>query len=225
MTTEQPKTLPFRDLDHNAQLASVDKPSTISNLTNAVLAYPHFYKWASPVLKSALLQSEARYRRGTGSGISETQLLTFLNKLATQLKLPGHAIVTQAQMRHLRRNLALQSPYFMDQGLAQGPMKEGDSIGAQMSPLQAYHVASTLIDQKLLNPDYQDPQIDLASAEAQRRQKLMSQGSGKSRRVLMHHSNPKLFELAHAINANLMSLSLSDLNEIVNEALQLLGQE
>jgi hypothetical protein len=77
--------------------------------------------------------------------------------------------------------LVLSSPAFMAAGLTHENMKPGETISDRMSPLQAVHLLSSLLDQKIINPDYQlqpaeweKAHLAPATARIQQMQKLQS---------------------------------------------------
>jgi hypothetical protein len=222
---------PNQNLDSKALLADVTRPDTITDLTHEVVSYPHAYRIPQPLdtlFESNLTRAENAYRNNLGPGVSETQLLHLMNTVAAKLKLPEYTKATPAQIRTLRMHLAVSSPHFMGSGLTAPEMKVGDSINPVMSPLQAMHLFSVMVDQKVMNPDYQDPSIDLDKREQERRQerrqeiaKLKQAGSipQNATHYLSATSNPKHAEMLRAISAGTQSISLEDAYSLVDQTL------
>jgi hypothetical protein len=52
-------------------------------------------------------------------------------------------------------SLALDSPAFMGRGMTSPNANIHDGINSGMSPLQAFHVGTVLVDQKISDPDFQ----------------------------------------------------------------------
>jgi hypothetical protein len=214
-----------KELESLAHRADIEKPDTIDNLTHKVIGYPHIYSLPSPVtnaLESDLARAEIAYRNGSGAGVTETQLVALMNSLAVKFKLPAYTRTTPAQVRGLRMRLVPSLPFFMGSGLVRREMAKGESIEESMSPLQAMHLLGVMIDQKIANPNYQDPLLDLDLREAEQRKQYMelahAQGASGSH-MLVSGSNPKRAEVLNAISVGAASMSLQDAYDMLNEIL------
>jgi hypothetical protein len=170
------------------------------------------------LVENHLMRAENAYRNNLGPGVSEAQLLHLMNSVATRLKVPEYAKTTPAQLRTLRMRLAVSSPRFMGSRLT----------APEMSPLQAMHLFGVLVDQKVMNPDYQDPSIDLDKREQEHRQerrqeiaKLKQSGSipQNATHYISATSNPKHAEMIRSISAGAEALSLEDAYNLVDQTL------
>jgi hypothetical protein len=214
---------PNESLDITARAAHVEQPTSVDNLTQAVLKYPHSFPIPSPIgdlLASRLSQAETAYRNGLGPGVSEKALLALMNQLADKLHLPGYARVTPTQLRVLRMQLVIRSPVFMGAGLARPNMTVGSAISDTMSPLQAMHILATMLDQKISNPDYQDPSIDLVHTFQQRQmenEKARASGAKITYKGVCRE-NPRNTEMRKSIASGIQSLSLQDAYDLVDQA-------
>lgn len=227
----QSTPLPHKALDRKAKAADVTNPETISELTHNVVNYPHYFSMPPEMtqkFENALNDAETKYRLHQDRGVSETEIVDLSNRLIKRFKLPDYIAVTHAQVRHLRMNLTLQSPSFMGPGLSHGPLSKGDSIDDHMSPLQAFHLATTLIDQKFLNPAYQDPKTDLAKADQDIRHQariLRLTQNSQNKHVVIKTTNYHRLELHRLVLSNASAMNSSDADEIMKDALSVLSHK
>lgn len=178
---------PHEQLDRTARMVKSDDYEPTRALADAVFAFPRMLPRAPEtienVIKDRLVLAELAYHRGTQEGIRERDIVKLVNSVTDKLGVPSYAKTSLRQLRVLRMQLALSSPSFMAAGLTTQDMKVGDSISDRMSPLQAVHLINSLVDQKLINPDFQvEPEewerIHLASemTKIQQRQQLQAAG-------------------------------------------------
>jgi hypothetical protein len=159
----QSEPTPFERLDQAAAAFSAD-PTQVSALADAVFAVSHFDDVslrqipgpARAMLKSRFVAAEEAYWSGQRPGVTEQNIADALNVLATGLSLPEFAQTTQGQVRKLRMQMLSWNPVFLGRGVVhKNPAGGAAPISETMSPLQAFHVALTMIDQKFGNPIYQ----------------------------------------------------------------------
>jgi hypothetical protein len=79
-----------------------------------------------------------------------------------------------------------------------------------------------LIDQKLLNPDYQDPSIDLLAVERKRNRSALASQSKPHLATVEKSQLAKRMELNKSISDSSSIMSIQDAYEIVNHALSTL---
>lgn len=213
---------PYSQIESKAKLADPSNRQSIQDLAHQVLIQHHVYSIpdsVAGVLEDRLTDAEIRFRNKTGRGVSERQLLDFMNLVAVKLHLPEYAKTTPAQLRNLRMRLSISSPAFMGTGLTDHGLTKGDSINVVMSPLQAMHLFNVMVDQKVLNDLYQDPSIDIVRAEEQRhkerQQKALAQG--RKSYVAEARVNPHGLEMLNALAQGANSLSVKDALDIVDE--------
>jgi len=181
---------PYKELDEAARLAnsSVDDVS-LRGVADAVFRFPRALPRAPEaienVIKDRLVRAEIAYRNGTQPGVLERDIVALFNSIGDKLGLPSYSKTSSQQVRVLRMQLALSSPLFMAPGLIRGNMKVGESVSESMSPLQAAHLISSLVDQKIINPEYQVEPAEwdkshLPAAMAKIQQIQQMQASGQS---------------------------------------------
>jgi hypothetical protein len=209
-----------------------DDEVSVRKVVDEIFNYPHVMgRMPAPVesaVKDRLARSEIGFLNGNRSGVREEDVVTLFDTIASRLNLPDYVRTSKKQVRALRMSMALASPVFMGRGLADPHMKVGDSIGSEMSVLQAAHLAAVLLDQKFLDPNQQIPpdQWDREShdQEIQRlkeREEMLKAGTSTQHRVMVR-SNPKRMELHQAISKSVSSLSVQDSLDLLETTLRIL---
>jgi hypothetical protein len=222
---------PYKELDKAARLVkNSNDEQSIRGVADAVFGFPRALprspEMIENVIKDRLVRAEIAYRSGIHEGVQEQDIVKFANSVADHLALPSYAKTSAQQVRVLRMQLALSSPTFMAAGLTHENMKVGESISDRMSPLQAVHLLSSLLDQKIINPEYQlEPaeweRVHLASATAkiQQMQKLQSSdqhaNAPNKAEVRVFHRRRDLHQ---AILQAGSSLSFTDTMNLIDQA-------
>lgn len=177
---------PYQELDKAARLIkNSNDEQSIHGMADAVFSFPRALPRAPDaienIIKDRLVRAEIAYRNGIQEGVQEQDIVKFANSMADHFRLPSYAKTSTQQVRVLRMQLVLSSPAFMAAGLTHENMKPGETISDRMSPLQAVHLLSSLLDQKIINPDYQlqpaeweKAHLAPATARIQQMQKLQS---------------------------------------------------
>jgi hypothetical protein len=221
---------PMQRLEAKAQLAKADAPNTIEDLSHEVMVSPHLYRFppsVSDVLEHNLSRAELAYRNHTGPGVSEAQLLTIAGILEKEFHVPTYARTTAAQIRTLRILMVLNNPSFMGAGIMSPGAKVGDSIQPILSPLQAFHLLRVLIDQKVVNPDFQDPSLDIAALHQQRLNQSINQtapATGSPRSISVR-TNPHSAEMRSVISSHAQAMSVEDGYSLANQIIEALGMK
>jgi hypothetical protein len=220
-------TNPRNALERIAHDATPDNPDSIRALAHGVVNFPHVYGFPSELsvlLEADLSRSEIAYRNGLGPGVKEEQVLSLLNELANKLNLPQYVQTTPAQVRNLRMRLAIVNPSLMGSGLTSHTLEKGAPVSDTMSPLQAFHLLGTMIDQKIFNDLYQDPSIDIVHAEKERQEEYRRKAAATGKdHVLEARSNPRSLEVRTAIEKGITSMSIAESIELVNHSLTAMG--
>ena len=225
---------PHKVIDNTARAVSIENEASVRALTEAVFNYPHtFGRMPSPVeiaLKDKLTQAELNHLRGNRTGVREEDLANFLNTLADRFRLPDYARTNANQIRTLRMSLALNAPIFMGRKMTTPDANINDSINPEMTPLQAVHVASVMLDQKIINPDFQVTPTEwdqnfhqklierIQKADALRR----SARTGQVTSQLIARNNPRHDEMRQALSTAFSSMTVSDGLALTDEALKTL---
>jgi hypothetical protein len=166
---------------------------------------------AASSLKNKFAMAERAYWAGQRSGVTEQNIADALNGLATAFALPDYAQTTARQVRKLRFYFMTQwSPGFLGMGVVVHKSAEGaTAIPNTMSPLEALHIALTMIDQKFVNPEYQ---------------RTPEQGETHAVAGIYHAGNtPAIAEMRDRYYEGLAALSDAQILEITTTALGTLG--
>jgi hypothetical protein len=209
---------PYHDIELKARQADPSDRQSIHDLAKAIVIQQHLYsipESIASVLEDRLTDAEIRFRNKTGQGASEQQLVDLLNWMGQKLKLPSYATTTLTQVRVLRMHLSVSAPILMGNALSGNELKRGDHVRTELSPLQAMHLFYVMADQKILNEDYQDPTLDIVSAERDRAKK-----AGNAAVYLRASTNPKEQEMRNVLSSSISSMSFQDAFDILDHALK-----
>ena len=218
-------------LEQKATLANADDASSISALVDEVFnfprAFPRMPDFMESAVKDRVVQAEISYRRGVTAGVHEEAVVKAVNDLAGKFNVPDYATTSIHQIRALRIGLSLREPKFMGTGTARENAKVGDSINPIMSPAQAFHLIGTLIDQKLLNEQYQvsptEWDRDLYQKTLERfRTESLAAPAHKAGNVIMGQ-NSKHQEMLDILSRNISLMSLSGALKLLDRELKILG--
>jgi hypothetical protein len=215
----------YSSVESKARQARANDRESIRELSHEVIACRHVHSFPEPVatyLEEKLTDYELQYRNNAARGVSESQVAEILNLLTSKLRMPNYTRTTIRQVREARMKLALMSPQFMGYGLTGNGMHRGDQVHTVMSPLQAFHLLNGLIDQKILNPDYQDPSLDPTVSESERMRAEKSAGSHIT--VSRKPHSQKEDEVRKSLNSGINALSVQDAFDLINQTLQELSQ-
>jgi hypothetical protein len=207
------------DIEQKAKHADARNRQTIQDLAHEVTTFPHVYPTPEPIaslLESRLTDAEIKFRNNQGHSVSEAQLADLMTWLSDRFKLPAYARTTIPQVRTLRMNLALTSPQFMGSTIGGSGIKKGGHIREEMSPLQAMHLFGLMIDQKILNPDYQDPSIDIVAAERKRKEEMRTKRTGQGGGYIGTQENTKNREMRNSIDSAAEAMSSQDAFDVMN---------
>lgn len=224
-------TNPYKQLDSAASLVKADTDQqSIRALADAVFAFPRALppppEMILTAVKDRLVAAEIAYRTGKQGGVFERDIVKLVNSLAEKFGVPSYGKTGLTQVRVLRMQLALSSPIFMGAGLTHDKMQVGESVPQQMSPLQAAHLINSLVDQKLINPDFQVPpeeweQLHLAAALAKIQQMQQAQKSG-GQETKLQKGEIRAFNKKRDLQVSLLqagsSLSFTDAMNLLDQA-------
>lgn len=172
-------------------------------------------------IKERLVRAEIKYRQGRSKGSAEFRVVHMVNLLAHKLGAPDYARTNVLEVRRLRVSLL---PYTA--GLrAQVPddeIKKGGKRSASMSPLEAFFVAVSLLQQKRYNVEYQLTNDEWVALHGGKR----SAGSGQKFLEEMNarrRDSRRTEELDEAIGRGFTAMSPSQILGLPEELLNTLG--
>jgi hypothetical protein len=228
---------PHKVIEATARAVNVDDEASVRALTEGVFSFPHAFQGLpaniEDTIKQRLTQAEIQYLKTGHPGVKEADVANLVNLLADRLHLPDYAKTNVNQVRVLRMSMALSSPVFMGRGMSSPGAQIGESVAPEMSPLQATHVLATMLDQKIINPDYQMTPSEWDQTSHQRMIEKLHQADAlkksaqttKTSHRLIARSNPRHTEMRQALSAGLSSLTVGDASVIADEAFKTLKLE
>ena len=144
-----------------AALTSPDRDK-VKDLTDAVLAdagvVGPLVDTMSPLTKT-VSEAEYQFHTGTVKPVKESQVIEAVNSIAAKMNAPKYAYTGKYEVRSLRMRMATETPHLTGRRSITSPhhAKINDTrlLDDEMSPLEAVHVTTTMLYQKMLNPAYQ----------------------------------------------------------------------
>jgi len=236
VTTSPNQGNPYKVLDASAVSAKHGDDASMHALAEAVFSFPRVLPRLPDILenpiKDRLVIAEFSFRQNPRAGVREEDIVQFVNTVADKLKVPGYAKTSLKQVRTLRMQLMLASPVFMTEGVDPAHLSPGAHIDSMLSPLQAAHLINSLIDQKLINPDFQLEPEEWESKQADKQterikaaqQMLQSSRSGQSKsqsRVVTLKRNRDLEKSLVQAGTNLSILDAMNLIDTAFSTLKL----
>jgi len=236
----QPQTqlfqTPYHRLNSAARAAKDGSDSSIDALADAVIT--DFIPLTLPsdsrdAIRARLVRAEQSYRRG-GRAVSEMDIVRTVNDLTDKFAAPEYTKTNSAQVRSLRGTMVGLLPHLIIQGQGTekgGPMEQHLSMNPKMSPVEGVFLTAMLLQQKVLNEDFQVERQDWQNYKHNKnverwqslheRKKEMD-GRASSAQLTLRARNPKSEEINGLIQRN-SDMSDSDLANLVNHSLDMLG--
>jgi hypothetical protein len=236
-----------RDLiDEKAEQAKNNEESAVRALADEVFKKPKFMVIPTEdreAMKERVLSHELAYRSGNSEGIREENIVLTVNELAEKFNAPDLARTSALQVRVLRASFLNDYPNFIAQETSSGgkivAASIGDSVSPTMSPLEAVFMTATMLEQKILNENYQYPTeewvdqvYNKALAKWQADQAGTSQGTSSSEQTQPYLSAPeneKRTQMLQTFSAGARTIlssesqSLSATPNLYNSTLDTLG--
>lgn len=213
---------PGQVIDHYAKVAKSGTDADVKNFVNVAVRPVGVPNFVADQFRSAIVTAEQEFRAGKHPGVTEQELLEFHNRLAMKLNLPTYAMVDKKQLRVMRILFMQGEPIAMAPNKQKPTDKE---ISPILSPVQAAHLESMIIMQKIANPVFQvEPNkwsLDLAK-------QLQHKESEKRLDKPSKSTDQITSDLPNAIEQGESNLSLSqamDLLKDVNRTFKLHGSK
>ena len=149
-------------LEGAAQSAQSGDPAAVRILTDIVMSRLPLTFHPSLNMRDRLFQAELQYRHHARQGVSIEQLVSALNQLADNLKLPAYVKTNANQVRTYRMLGARVYPLFLSL-----PADANQGSDFSVSPSAAMFVLLQLFQLKVTDPSYQtDPDTWVRDTEA-----------------------------------------------------------
>lgn len=221
-------------IDEKAQQARSGNETAVHELADEVFNTAYFVELPSDVkelIKERVVRDELRHREGKRGGVEEDKIVLAINELARKLDAPDYAQTSVAQVRALRVRLMQGYPNFIAQETSdkkRGLNKRvGDSINPEMSPLEAVFVAGVLLQQKMLNEDFQHPPGEWEDKLQKKQLRKWEAGGqnvgGQTTPRIEMSTNARRNEMRRAITHGVSRMRLSELQNLPDRILDTLG--
>lgn len=153
---------PFVSVDRKARAAKSDERNAVEELGSGVVnnfAPDDVPQPNRDAMIERLVRAELNYRQGKHKGILEHDVAKTVNELADKFGAPEYAKTRRDQVRTLRVSLMPNLPHLIDQEVIEGKKDKKKPVDTEMNPymtpLEAATVAMLMLQQKLVNEDYQ----------------------------------------------------------------------
>jgi len=151
-------------IDEKALQAKNNEESAVRALADEIFNIPELALIPTEdreAMKARVLSHELAYRSGNSEGIREENIVLTVNELADKLGAPDFARTSALQVRVLRASFLHRYPNFIAQETSSGgkilEASIGDSVSPTMSPLEGVYMTALMLEQKILNENYQHP--------------------------------------------------------------------
>jgi hypothetical protein len=144
-------------LDANLVLASspTATPDQVQQAVDGIFALYAFHPDFADNFgfTSQIVASQLAYNTGNYPSLSEANVVTALNNLATTWQLPPYAFTTAAEVRQLHVAFLLAFPQFIASGVV--PQAGSPAVHTALSPLEVTLLFCSLVHQKKTHRHYQ----------------------------------------------------------------------
>ena len=220
---------PYERLEESAKATDANNLATLRAVADEIFKiprpYPRLPEPAATLIKDRLARAESDYLLGKQPGVEEQDLVNLHNDLVKRFGAPEYARTSLKQVRYLRMTMLFSAPQFMGRGMTKEHAEVGESVKSVMSPLQATQIFMALVDQKILNADYQvepatwDANYYQKSVEkAQGIQALKESGQLRTTTSVRVGSNSRHVEMHNLLSREFSHITLTNAVEIINEA-------
>jgi hypothetical protein len=222
-------------INEKAKKAQGGDERAVRELADEIFNTPYFAEMPDALrqtMKERVLRHEADYRKGK-KGVKEEQVVLTVNRLADKFELPDYAKTGALQIRVLRARLRAGYPDFISQDAGRQSKgikkKVGTRLKAEMSPLEAVFTTAVLLQQKLLNEDFQMAPGEYAdNLHKKELEKWQAARAGKQvddsqKHKLGFAEKNKYRELREAIGRKAAAMNMTDLLALPDETLDALG--
>ena len=230
---------PWQKIDDQAKLENPSDGNSVRALIDEILDFPSSFGRIPPIMREIigqrLVDAEINYKLGRTQGIEEKSVVQIVNTLADKLRLSDSARTTLHQVEVLRFGMELSSPDFMPPPSSQGESAALSLSKTELSPAQAAHILLVLIDQKIMNPDYQLPPEEWEKTQYQTTMDRMLKykelrDSGQMKTTMkttmtegVRLSSPSSPDLRSQIYDAVSQMSLTEGLDLVNETFGIAG--
>lgn len=222
----------FIDIEGAAKKAKDGDEIAVRELADAVFNYsaPMLPSLASDGMKDRLVKAEMKYRQGH-KGVHEEDIAKAVNNLAETFDAPAYARTNPLQVKVLRTRLMGAFPSFIAQerddkkkGLKK---KVGQTMNPEASPLEAAFITIMMVQQKMLNEDFQKTPEEFAATLNMKleQENRVRAGEKTEAHLVTRKASKKLVEMDGVIGKGVARLGVLGLKNLADKTLDTLGIE
>jgi hypothetical protein len=224
---------PYHAIEDAAAAMQPGNADSVRALVDAVANFPSLYRRMpepmAAVVKQRVINAQTAYLDGKAAGVPDGAVADAINALATAFETPDYGRVSLLMVQFFRANMAHAMPVFM----RSAPDTLVDEPNPPMSPVQALFIMSLLIDQKLINPDYQAAPAEWDRDSYPRLLKEMKAQQELQRRIEAGEVQPKVEgrlvvstsdrDIESLVIQRILRMSVADGLKLFNETFARLG--
>jgi hypothetical protein len=222
----------YTDMEAAAKKAKSNEEQAIRELADAVFnqGAPMIPSVASADMKDRLVRAEIKYRNGH-KGVREEDIVKTVNDLADTFDAPAYAKTSRLQVNILRLRLMGAFPSFIAQerdekkkGLKK---RVGDTVDPEATPLEAAFITMMMVQQKMLNKDFQKTPEEFASTLNMSLEKKNRDQAGQQTeyRLIAGKASKELIEMDGVITRGVGRLGIMGAKKLADKSLDTLGIE
>jgi len=206
-------------LDRQAALAKQGSETSIRALTT------HLFKQAGvrPEIANAfsfnerVVQAEISYRKGAHLPVTDDSVVKSVNNLAASVGAPTWASTNKVEVRRLRMLLVFKYPHLMASQAPPDSKGRYKALDDTMSPLEASYVAVAMMQQKLLNPDFQFTDAEktqpIFTDKALQAKERMARTSAMAAAIRQQSTQHSVRDLLHTADGFFTDLGINEVEE------------
>jgi hypothetical protein len=173
-------------------------------------------------IKDRLIDAELDFHNGNHDGIDVEKVAVAVNQLTDRLNLPAFARTDAAEVKKVRVRMLTLYPGLIGRGSAARRDDTTPHFEEKMSPVEAFHVAATLLQQKVFNPEFQQTKEE--QQQMARQTKTLSQARANRKALLPGAGNgERTRQMILAIREGARTMSFRDMLDQSEQSLDLLG--
>ena len=223
------KTKPQEDnwnrVNRAARNVKAGDKTAIRTLVNEIFlthGLEEHFSAGSASIKERLVTAEVDFHNGASDGIDAERVVDSINQLGQRLSLPAFATTDVAEVKKVRVRMLTLYPALIGRGPAAKRDDSRPHFEDKMSPIEAFHVAATLVQQKLFNPAFQLTTQETRQISGQ--SNVTAKGRAEGRAAFQAAAKgERSRQIMAAIHTAATTISLREMLNQCEQSLDLLG--
>lgn len=179
-------------------------------------------------LKDRAVRAEVEYKKNGKGGVREVHIARAVNYLADKFKAPDYAKTDARQVRVLRAMMKFDYPsiFAPDPDAKKGLRKKiGDLISPEVSPLEATFLLTTMLEQKMLNDNFQQTPEKFVANLKKKSARLEDHDGDRQARLVFGtpRNHEKRREMMRIMENGIANMSMDEALNLADDTLDKLG--